>query len=281
MSTRSSSASSDLEALIAFCAANPVPDIDSERFLRHLCSSLGAVIDLRHRGVVAAILDRAPAASGAVSFDLVGGRIDATDTATVETVLRSAVEAGGRLGIVGLELMLSAPWAPHRAAIERLGFALSYRDLDMHCDHPDWGEDAPLPVGAAWSDLGRAWIDSYLEMQRTAFAQQPGVYFPDPAEQRRVLLSGVSRVRKLSDGNRILAGLRYTPETAFLHSIVRNPAVKGQGFGRLVLDEARRALPSRSLALNVVSSNRVAVDLYRRHGFEILREHDVLAKSLR
>src|SRR5262245_23359842 len=104
MSTTSSSASSDLEALIAFCAAHPVPDIDSERFLRHLCSSLGAVIDLRHRGVVAAILDRAPASSGAVAFDLVGGRLDPTDGATVETVLRNAIEAGGRLGIGGLEL---------------------------------------------------------------------------------------------------------------------------------------------------------------------------------
>jgi|SRR5581483_774218 len=280
MSTTSSGASSDLEALIAFCAANPVPDIDSERFLRHLCSSTQAVIDLRHRGVVAAILDRAPAASGAVAFDLVGCSAAAIDAATAETVLTCALEAGKRLGIKGLELVLGLHWAPHRAAVERLGFALSYRDLDMRCAHPDWGGDVPLPAGLAWSDLGRAWFDAYLEMQRAAFAALPGVYFPDPAEQRRVLSVGTSRIRKLSDGKRIFAGLRYAPETAFLHSIVRNPTVKGQGFGRLVLDEARRALPGRALSLNVVSSNRVAVDLYRRHGFEILREHDVLAKSL-
>jgi ribosomal protein S18 acetylase RimI-like enzyme len=281
MLTTSSGASSDLEALIAFCAANPVPDIDSERFLRHLCSSTQAVIDLRHRGVVAAILDRAPAASGAVAFDLLGCGPRAMDAAIAETVLTCALEAAGRLGVHGLELMLGAHWAPHRAAIEGLGFTLSYRDLDMRCERPDWGSDAPLPVGAEWSDLGRAWIDAYLDMQRAAFAGLPGVYFPDPAEQRRVLLGGTSRVRKLSDGKRILAGLRYAPETAFLHSIVRNPAAKGQGIGRLVLDEARRELRGRALTLNVVSSNRVAVDLYHRHGFEILREHDVLAKSLR
>jgi ribosomal protein S18 acetylase RimI-like enzyme len=280
MSTTSSAASSELEALIAFCAAHPVPDIDSERFLRHLCSRSDAVIDLRHRGVVAAILDRAPAASGAVAFDLLGCKPGATDAATVETVLTCALESGHRLGIKGLELMLGSHWAAHRAAIERFGFTLCYRDLDMRCERPDWGADTPLPGGLAWSDLGRAWIDPYLEMQRAAFATLPGVYFPDPAEQRRVLIAGASRVRKLSDGKRILAGLRYAPETAFLHSIVRNPAVKGQGFGRLVLDEARRELPGRALTLNVVSSNRVAVDLYHRHGFEILREHDVLAKSL-
>jgi len=281
MSTTSSSASSDLEALIAFCAAHPVPDIDSERFLRHLCTSAQAVIDLRHRGVVAAILDRAPASSGAVAFDLIGCSPGALDAATAETVLTCALEAGGRLGVKGLELLLGTHWAPHRAAIERLGFDLSYRDLDMRCEHPDWGTDAPLPAGLAWSDLGRAWIGRYLEMQRAAFAALPGVYFPDPAGQRRVLDAGASQVRKLSDGKRIFAGLRYAPETAFLHSIVRHPATKGQGFGRLVLDEARRALPGRALSLNVVSSNHVAVDLYRRHGFKILREQDVLGKSLR
>jgi len=281
MSTPSSGVSSDLEALIAFCAANPVPDIDSERFLKHLCSSIAAAVDLRHRGVVAGILDRAPAASGAVAFDLLGCRPAAMDAATAETVLTCALEAAGRLGVEGLELMLGPHWAPHRVVIERLGFTLSYRDLDMRCEQPDWGADAALPEGAEWSDLGRAWIDPYLEMQRAAFTGLPGVYFPDPAEQRRVLLSGTSRVRKLSDGKRILAGLRYAPETAFLHSITRNPAMKGQGLGRLVLDEARRELPGRALTLNVVSSNRVAVELYRRHGFEILREHDVLGKSLR
>jgi ribosomal protein S18 acetylase RimI-like enzyme len=281
MSTTSSGASSDLEALIAFCGAHPVPEIDAERFLRHLCSSAEAIIDLRHRGVVAAILDRAPAASGAVAWDLIGCSLGALDAATAETVLVRAVEAGRRLGVTGLELVLGPHWRPHRALVEGLGFVLSYRDLDMRCERPDWGDDTPLPAGLGWSDLGHDWIDRYLEMQRAAFAALPGVYFPDPAEQRRVLIAGTSRVRKLSDGTRILAGLRYAPEAAFLHSIVRTSAVKGQGFGRLVLDEARRALPGRALTLNVVSSNRVAVDLYLRHGFEILREHDVLAKTLR
>src|SRR5207244_4330624 len=106
---------SDLEALIAFCAAHPVPDVDSARFLRHLCSSAEAVIDLRHRGVVAAILDRAPAASGAVTFDLLGCSTDTIDAATAETVLTCALEAGGRLGVKGLELMLGSHWTSHRA----------------------------------------------------------------------------------------------------------------------------------------------------------------------
>jgi ribosomal protein S18 acetylase RimI-like enzyme len=74
-----------------------------------------------------------------------------------------------------------------------------------------------------------------------------------------------------------VAALRYAPDDAFLHSIVRDPQAKGRGYGRLVLDEARRRLPGRALTLNVVSSNRVALDLYRRHGFEITADRDVLS----
>jgi ribosomal protein S18 acetylase RimI-like enzyme len=47
-----------------------------------------------------------------------------------------------------------------------------------------------------------------------------------------------------------------------------------------VLDEARRQLPGQPLSLNVVGSNRVAVDLYRRHGFAITADRDVLSKAI-
>jgi ribosomal protein S18 acetylase RimI-like enzyme len=83
----------------------------------------------------------------------------------------------------------------------------------------------------------------------------------------------------LCAGRRVLAALRYAPDQAFLHSIVRHPEAKGRGFGRLVLDEARRQLPGRALALNVVSSNRAALDLYQRHGFAITGDRDVLTRN--
>jgi ribosomal protein S18 acetylase RimI-like enzyme len=94
-----------------------------------------------------------------------------------------------------------------------------------------------------------------------------------------VLTVGRGAVRVLGDGGHILAALRYAPDDAFLHSIVRDPEAKGRGFGRLVLDEARRQLPGRALTLNVVSSNRVALDLYKRHGFAITADRDVLSKG--
>jgi ribosomal protein S18 acetylase RimI-like enzyme len=94
-----------------------------------------------------------------------------------------------------------------------------------------------------------------------------------------VIAVGRGAIRVLCDGDRVLAALRYSPSEAFLHSIVRDPAVKGKGFGRLVLDEARRCLPGHALSLNVVSSNRAALDLYKRHGFAIAADRDVLSKA--
>ena len=281
MSTRSSAASSEIDALIDFCARHPVPDCDQERYLRHLCSGPEAIIDVREQGIVCVILDRLMSVSGAVPLELVGCAGEEIAAEAAEAALSAALEIGSRLGLAGLDLMITERWAPHRRMMESRGFVLSYRDLDMRCVDPSWGRDLALADGLAWSDLGTDWVDAYLRLQAAAFADVPGTYSPDAAEMRRVVTQGGARVRMLSDGAHILAALRFAPERGFLHSVVRDPAVKGRGFGRLVLDEARRQNPGRALSLNVVSSNRPALDLYHRHGFEILREQDVLTKTLR
>ncbi|MDQ7246910.1 GNAT family N-acetyltransferase [Dongia sedimenti] len=279
MSTPSSAASSAVDDLIAWCAAHPVPDTDAERFLRHLCSSPAAIVDRRDVGALCVILDRARSGVGCAPLELAGLRPAALTDALAEALVGAAAEQAARLGLRGIDLMISEEWAPHRRSIERAGFAYAYGDLDMLCAAPDWGQDVALPDGLAWRDLEPGLVDDFLRVYRAAFAGLPGVYFPDEAEQRRVLAVGRGAIRVLCGGDRVLAALRYAPDQAFLHSIVRDPAVKGRGFGRLVLDEARRRLPGRALSLNVVSSNRAALDLYRRHGFAITADRDVLSKS--
>jgi ribosomal protein S18 acetylase RimI-like enzyme len=279
MSTPSSAASSAIDDLIAWCAAHPVPDSDAERFLRHLNSGPPAIIDRREAGAVCVILDRARSGVGCAPLELAGCRAGALTGALAAEMVAAAAQQAAGLGLKGIDLMISDLWAPHRARIEQQGFAYAYGDLDMLCKAPDWGQDVAVPSGLAWRDLEPSLIDEFLRVYRAAFADLPGVYFADEAEQRRVLTIGRGAVRLLCDGRRILAALRYAPGEAFLHSIVRDPAAKGRGFGRLVLDEARRQLPGRTLTLNVVSSNRVALDLYRRHGFAITADRDVLSKG--
>jgi ribosomal protein S18 acetylase RimI-like enzyme len=279
MSIPSSAASSAIDALLAWCSAHPVPDADAERFLRHLCSGPAAIVDRRDAGAVCVILDRARSGAGCAPLELAGLRQDALTGALAEELVAAAAQQAGSLGLRGIDLMITDEWAPHRRGIEGGGFAHAYGDFDMLCAAPDWGQDLAMPDGLEWRDLEPALIDDFLRVYRAAFADLPGVYFADEAEQRRVLTVGRGAVRVLCDGNRVLAALRYAPDEAFLHSIVRDPAAKGRGFGRLVLDEARRQLPGRELTLNVVSSNRVALDLYKRHGFAVTADRDVLSKS--
>jgi GNAT superfamily N-acetyltransferase len=279
MSTPSSAASSAIDDLVAWCAAHPVPDSDAERFLRHLNSGPAAIIDRRAEGAVCVILDRARSGIGCAPLELAGVRAGALTEALAQDLVAAAAAQAGRLGLKGIDLMVTPEWAPYRPGIENAGFAFAYGDLDMLCSAPDWGQDVAVPDGLAWRDLEPPLIEEFLRIYRAAFADLAGVYFADEAEQRRVLTVGRGAIRVLSDGSRILAALRFAPDEAFLHSIVRDPAAKGRGFGRLVLDEARRQLPGRPLTLNVVSSNRVAVELYRRHGFEITADRDVLTKA--
>jgi ribosomal protein S18 acetylase RimI-like enzyme len=243
MSIPSSAASSAIDDLLAWCAAHPVPDSDAERFLRHLSSGPAAIIDRRAEGAVCVILDRARSGAGCSPLELAGFRPGALTDALAKELVTTAAAKAGALGLDGIDLMITDEWAPHRRSIKRGGFAYAYGDLDMLCAAPDWGHDVPLPKGLAWHDLDPALIDGFLRVYRTAFADLPGVYFPDEAEQRRMLAVGRGAVRVLCDGGSVLAALRYAPDEAFLHSIVRDPAAKGRGFGRLVLDEARRRLP--------------------------------------
>lgn len=279
MSTPSSAASSAIDDLVAWCAQHPIPDTDAERFLRHLNSGAAAIIDARDAGALCVILDRARSGTGCAPVELAGLRAGALTDALAEMLVAEIADRSRRLGLQGVDLMISPEWAPHRRGIENAGFAYAYGDLDMLCATPDWGQDMALPEGLTWSEMEPALVDEFLRVYRAAFDGMPGVYFPDEAEQRRVIAVGRGAVRVLCDGDRILAALRYAPDQAFLHSIVRDPAAKGGGLGRLVLDEARRCLPGRALSLNVVSSNRVALDLYKRHGFAITADRDVLTRS--
>jgi ribosomal protein S18 acetylase RimI-like enzyme len=279
MSIPSSAASSAIDDLVAWCAAYPLPDSDSERFLRHLSSGPAAIVDRRDAGAVCVVLDRARSGAGCCPLELAGLSPGALTDGLAQELVDAAAKQAAKLGLAGIDLMMTDEWAPHRRSIEHRGFAYAYGDLDMLCAAPDWGQDLALPDRLEWRDLDAPLIDDFLRAYRAAFAGLPGVYFPDEAEQRRVIATARGAVRVLTDGRRVLAALRYSPSEAFLHSIVRDPEVKGRGFGRLVLDEARRCLPGRALTLNVVSSNRVALDLYKRHGFAITADRDVLSKG--
>lgn len=274
----SSASSSDLDRLVAFCKAHPVPDTDAERFLRHLASGPDAILDFQAEGLVGVIVDQVVSSSGCAPFDLVGRAIDSIPPDLARRMAEQILAKAGTLRLGGVEFLIFPIWEPHRAMLESLGFAVAYNDMDMVCDAPDWGEDAPIPDGLAWSAVDDRWADEFFRIQREAFAGIIGLFMPSEDEMRRYLKLDSTKAYILNDGKRGVLILRLTPASAMINAIARDPLHRGRGFGRLALDHARRLLPGRALNLNVVSSNRTAADLYRRHGFKIVRDMPVLLR---
>src|SRR4051812_43276536 len=201
MSTPSSTASSALDDLVAWCVAHPVPDTDAERFLRYLNSGPASIVDRRADGAVCVIMDRARSGAGWVPLELAGCASLNGDLA--EALVTAAAEQARSLGLRGIDLMITDLWAPHRRRIEAAGFSFAYGDLDMRCATPDWGQDVVLPSGLAWRNLDDALIDDFLRLYRAAFDGMPGVYFPDEAEQRRIIATRRGSMRVLCDDKRV------------------------------------------------------------------------------
>ena len=268
----SSACSAELGELVAFCKAHPGPDTDPERFLRHLCSGPAAIIDRRVDGLVAVIIDQVRSASGSPPFELVGLKGDSIAPDAARRLVEQSLRQARDLKLQGMEFLVRPLWAPHRAMLEENGFVFSYGDLDMDCANPDWGADMPIPDGWRWSDVSGDWLDEYFRIQREAFANVAGYFMPPEEEMRRTLRRDGIAGRILNDGKRGYAILRLTLPTGIINAVARDPAARGKGFGRLALDEARRQMPGRALGLNVVSTNKTAIELYRRHGFKIIED---------
>lgn len=286
MSTTSSAASSAAaDALLAFCAANPVAQADAERFLRHLCSGPAAIIDWRDRGVVAVLLDAVTGADAGVPLEIVGLVPHALNVEVARDLLDEVAERTRKLGFPSTELALNEIWAPHGGLAGELGYCRAYADLDMVCHDPNWGAAAKLPAGWAWHEVQPAWVDEYIRVLGAAFAGIAGTFLPSPAEIRRNLADSAIRARALVADGRAVAVLRMTPARRYIHAIARDPAWRGAGLGHLAMDEARSCLLAAapwqgSLELTVVDTNAAAMKLYRRCGFIVKQEMTVLNRTL-
>lgn len=284
MSTTSSDASSaELEAQLAFCAAHPVPDADATRFLTRLNNGPRAIIDWRERGIIAVLLDAVAGEGGVVPVEIAGleGGVIVPDL--VAPLVDELAARAVALGAPASELAITPIWSPHRAALEGLGYRLSYTDCDMVCRDPDWGADHPLPAGAFWADAAPGWIDDYIRVLRSGFAGVPGAFVPPPDEIRRYLVQSGIRARILIEDGKGIALLRYTEPDNYINAVVRAGGQEGRGLGRLVMDEARRCLVTQGnnkgpMRLTVVDTNTAAIELYRRCHFEIEREVPVLIR---
>lgn len=283
--TSSSASSAALEILIGFCAAHPVPDTDAPRFLGRLSTGPEAIIDWRDRGVVAVLLNAIMGAKGVVPFEVVGLADGKMSAALAGDLLAEAGMRARLLGAKSTETAFTPIWQPHQGLAEGLGYQHSFSDCEMICRSADWGADAPLPAGAAWQDVWPVWVDEYIRVLTSGFADVPGAFVPQPAEIRRYLEQSGIRARILIEDGQGIGLLRYTEPDNYINAVVRAGGQKGRGIGRLVMDEARRCLVTNGkydapMTLTVVDTNTAAIELYRRCNFEIDRQVTVLIRHL-
>jgi ribosomal protein S18 acetylase RimI-like enzyme len=284
MSTISSSVSSvALETLIGFCAAHPVEETDAPRFLARLNTGPHAIIDWRERGVVAVLLDAVIGANGAVPFEVVGLAGGSMNSQLAGDLIAELAVRAVKLGAKSNELAITSVWQPHRTVIDAAGYHHSYSDCDMVCRDPKWGADLPLPIGAAWHDAWPDWVDDYIDVLTTGFADVPGAFVPRPEEIRRYLQQSGIRARILVENGRGIGLLRFTEPNNYINAVVRAGDQRGRRIGQLVMDEARRCLVTHGksdapMTLTVVDTNTAATELYRRCNFDIDREVTVLIR---
>lgn len=281
--TSSSASSAALETLIGFCAAHPVPDTDAPRFLSRLSSGSQAIIDWRERGLVAVLLDSIVGENGVAPFEVVGLADGKMTPVLASDVLHELALRATALGIRANELALTPIWLPHKALAEELGYRHFYSDCDMICHNADWGPDAPLPTGAVWHDASPDWVEEYIRVLSSGFADVPGAFVPKPEEIRRYLQQSGIRARILIEDGQGIGLLRYTEPDNYINAVVRSGEQKGRGIGRLVMDEARRRLVTHGtggapMTLTVVDTNTAAIELYRRCHFDVEKQVTVLIR---
>ena len=235
----SNASSADLDRLLAFCKTHPVPDTDAERFLRHLASGPDAILDFQAEGLVGVIVDKVVSSSGCAPFDLVGRAIESIPPDLARRLIEQILTKAQALKLGGVEFLVFPVWEPHRPILDSLGFTLAYNDMDMVCEAPDWGADAPLPAGQQWSVVGEDWADEFFRIQREAFAGIIGLFMPSEEEMRRYLKLDSTKAYILNDGKRGSLILRLTPASAMINAIARDAAHRKRGLGRLALDHAR------------------------------------------
>lgn len=209
--------------------------------------------------------------------------VDPTTKPTTPPVLRFDPEVAI---FTAMERLDEASWAAHAEMAGVGGFAVLFRDRVPE-PPAGWHEqyrgpcvqmvagDVPEPPAFDFVELGP---DDGPEMLALAQRTEPGPFFARTHELGRYV--GVRR------GGRLLAmaGERFrVPGHVEVSAVCTHPDVRGEGLGGALTLEVVRAIRARGdeAFLHALTTNENAIRLYRKLGFELRREVDVVAAQWR
>ena len=278
-----------LDALLAFCARRPAspfsPDL-RRRLMTRLVSGPAGVIELVDGGQTVALavaVDAVDSVADCAVLDMLGGR------AAADPILDAAerfVAAGARRGI---EVPLTGHTAHWRPQLEARGYRVAYTSYEMETPARPPPPTPPLPgPDWRWVTATVAHAEAYHRVVARAMGPVPGAYRSTLADFTRGL--GEGQPEDLLVCGETIAGfvtvgapLPAAPGLGHVHQIGRDPAFRGQGLGPILLARALNRLADLGagrFALDVTASNVAALDLYLRHGFEIVEEIPVYRRLL-
>jgi ribosomal protein S18 acetylase RimI-like enzyme len=144
----------------------------------------------------------------------------------------------------------------------------------------------PMTSSEFDSVVDSAFAGYFAERVATGQTRQEDVAAETRRQREQYLPDGVATERMLlyigeADRERIgwiwlaLPGVANHPDTAWVYNVVVDAAHRGKGYGRGLMLAAERELVERGvsrLGLNVFGTNKTAIRLYERLGYQVLTQ---------
>lgn len=284
------------EERVRFCAEHPVGDLredDVRLILEALTRGPGGELDLREprtgARLVAGIVERADNEANAAELVPLGISEPASGWAEL---MGEAVDRALCLARTGPRERLQVPLQPRLEALtpvlESRGLRSAFANYRMTTDDATY-ELPPVPRGMRFDDWSPRYApDKVYAVIKRAFEGTPGLMLLPQDQLKKRLEMATPPARLLLDGDRIVGVARLklldgAAETGYVSLIARDPELRGQRLGDLLLSEAKRVLAAngaRRFALEVVATNVAALALYERHGFRVASVEHTYERAL-
>jgi ribosomal protein S18 acetylase RimI-like enzyme len=172
--------------------------------------------------------------------------------------------------------------------LERHGFTLGYSMYTMKFDPGLRQEPVPeLPKEWRWQEYDDRYFEGYFETVRESFKEIPGAFIPEESAFRKRCYTLHPKASLLLEGDEVVGFVRIQlngPQTGELAILGRHPKFRGRGAGLHIVERGLRqlqALDAFDIHLEVAATNRKALALYERFGFQLTGTRPVFRKKLR
>lgn len=276
--------------LASACASGVEHDV-AERVLNHLVRGPDAVIEVRDAAqlrVLAAVVDTCVNAHDVAALEVLAGQPEVLAQEVVDQMLALAEVITARGPRQALDVVVDPARAAWTPVLEDRAYRPAYAMLQMARDltREDAYASAVAPPGWRWRELGPGDAEDYRRLLLRAFRDTLGAFVPSRPELSRWLSSVRERPEVLcTELDRPVGWVFVTsgPAGGVVRNLGRDPSVRGQGLGDLLLERGLRKLARRdvgSVTLEVADDNAAGLALYDRHGFAPQGQTPVLRRTI-